>query len=46
MSGQRILEFMQLCGCKFILECFVTTCEEPLRADFNLKTLRNRRDFS
>ena len=45
MSGQSILESIQLCGCKFILECSVTTCDEPWLAYFDLNTLRNRRDF-
>ena len=46
MSGQSILQSMQSCGCKFILGCSVTTCDEPLGANFDLKILRNKRDFS
>ena len=41
----KALESIQLRACKYILGCSVTTCDEPVRADLGLKTLRYRRDF-
>ena len=41
----KALESIQLCACKYILRCSVTTCDKPVCADLVLKTLRNRRDF-
>ena len=45
MSGQSIIEVIQLRAYKYILGCSITTCEESVRADLGLKTLRNRRNF-
>ena len=39
------LESVQLQACKYILFCSVTTCDEPVRADLGLQTLKCRRDF-
>ena len=33
MSGYKALEFMQLCACKYMLECSVMTCDELVLAD-------------
>ena len=41
----KTLESIQLRGCKYILRCSVTTCDEPVHANLGLKTLRYRRDF-
>ena len=41
----KALESIQLRACKYILGCFVTTCDERVCADLGLKTLRYRRDF-
>ena len=41
----KALESIQLRACKYILGCSVTTCDEPVRADLGLNTLKNRRDF-
>ena len=41
----KALEAIQLHACKYILGCSVTTCDESVRADLGLKTLRKWRDF-
>ena len=41
----KALESIQLCACKYILGCSVTTCDEPVRANLGLKTLRYKRDY-
>ena len=41
----KTLESIQLCACKSILGCSVTTSDESVCADLGLKTLRYRRDF-
>ena len=44
MSDQSIRLHTVTCM-EDILGCSITTCDEPLLADLDLKTLRNRRDF-
>ena len=44
-SQAKALESIQLRACKYILGCSVTTCDEPVRADLGLETLKYRRDF-
>ena len=34
----KLLESIQLCACKYILECSVITCDEPVLADLGLDT--------
>ena len=41
----KALESIQLRACKYILGCSLTTCDEPVRADLGLQTLKSRRDF-
>ena len=41
----KALESIQLRACKYILGCSITTCDEPVRADLGLETLKCRRDF-
>ena len=41
----KALESIQLRACKYILGCSVTTCDEPVREDLGLETLKCRRDF-
>ena len=41
----KALESIQLRAGKYILGCSVTTCDEPVRADLGLETLKSRRDF-
>ena len=41
----KVLESIQLHACEHILGGSVTTCEEPVRADLSLKTLRNSTHF-
>ena len=41
----KALESIQLRACKYILGCSVTTCDEPVRADLGLESLKCRRDF-
>ena len=41
----KALESIQLQACKYILGCSVTTCDEPVRADLGLETLKYRRDL-
>ena len=41
----KALESVQLRACKYILGCFVTNCDESVRANLRLKTLKNRRYF-
>ena len=40
----KALESIQLCACKYILGCSVTTCNEPVCADLGLESLKCRRD--
>ena len=44
-SQAKALESIQLRACKYVLGCSVTTCDEPVRADLGLETLKYRRDF-
>ena len=47
-SQDKVLESIQLRAGKYILACFVTTCDEPVRADLQhvgLETLKSKRDF-
>ena len=44
-SQAKALESIQLCACRYILGCSVTTCDEPVCADLGLETLKYRRDF-
>ena len=39
-SQTKALESMQLCACKYILGCSITTCDESVRADLGLETLK------
>ena len=41
----KALESIQLCACKYILGCSVTTCDEPVRLNQGLESLKYRRDF-
>ena len=41
----KALESIDLSACKYILGCCITTCDEPVCAYSDLKTLRYRRDF-
>ena len=36
----KALESIQLRACKYILGCYVTTCDEPVLADLGLETLK------
>ena len=39
----KTLESIQLRACKYILGCSITTCDEPVRADLGIETLKRRR---
>ena len=40
----QALESIQLCACKYILECSRATCDEPVQVDLGLESLKCRRD--
>ena len=41
----KALESIQLCDCKYILECSVSNCDEPVCDNLSLKAFKNRRYF-
>ena len=42
----KALESIQLCACKYILWCSITTCDEPVLADFGFENFKMQERLS
>ena len=45
INVSKVLESVQLCMYKYIVECSVKACDEAVYADLGLETFKSGRDF-